>query len=249
MRAVQDLAGDDTDDLNRVAPLLSEIGNPRRPNALDFFRRKARTQRDIREQRQRGRKIPAQAARRYGRGIARRAGIERRANLRHFVGELRRRAGRRALIEHVGRKAGEPGLVERIRIAAAPHDEVRRHDGHAAGLRQRNHRQAVRQLERLRHGHAHSFRRSGARLLLAPWLVGIDRHRRRRARGRLLRRLRHLGAEILFAGDTVHDDARVRREIALRELPHRIRRDAPAAHDVFGQVIGRSRRNGCTDSS
>ena len=50
MRAVQRLAGDDADDLNRVAALLGEIGKPRRPNALDFFGGKARTKRDVGEQ-------------------------------------------------------------------------------------------------------------------------------------------------------------------------------------------------------
>ena len=35
----------------------------------------------------------------------------------------------------------------------------------------------------------------------------------------------------------MHDDARVWREIALRELPHRFRRDPAAPHDVFVQVI------------
>ncbi len=99
MRAVQGLAGDDTDDLHRVAPLLGEIGKPRRPNALDFFAWKARTKRDIGDERQRRREIPAEAARRNGRGIPRGAGAERRADLRDFLSQLHRVARRRALIE------------------------------------------------------------------------------------------------------------------------------------------------------
>src|SRR5687768_1334338 len=74
MRAVQHLAGNHADDLRRIALLLSRIGDPGRPDAINFFGGKAWTERNISQQRERCRKIPAQTARRYGRRIARRAG-------------------------------------------------------------------------------------------------------------------------------------------------------------------------------
>jgi hypothetical protein len=131
-------------DLLRVVALLDQLRDAVRPLALDFLGREGRPQHDVAHQAQHRRERVRQRTHVDRRGIHRAVGPERATEAGELVGDLQRIPRRGAFVQHGGGEVRQPRLVDRIRVAAGPEDELRRHDRQRAALVE-NQCQAVRE--------------------------------------------------------------------------------------------------------
>jgi hypothetical protein len=131
----------------RILPLLREVSQAARPLTFDFFRREAGMPCDVGHQIEQRREIPAKRRAIHLRGVHRRADAQRRAQLRHLIGNLKCGSCLRPFIEHGRCEIRQSWFIGRIRAAAGLHDQLCRHNRQARTLVEQ-HRETVRQGER-----------------------------------------------------------------------------------------------------